>query len=296
MTPLVWVARDFARCEAVCAQSLAGQVSAAAAGSGDAWQRLTWAQVRRALTPQAAWSRSAPAAQVWVLEPSATGPADDDVRAALDVLQALDRTGRPVWSLVLLPGSAGPVCRWLDAGADRVLPQGVEPVVLGAFLRALLRRAQGHAASQTELGRLRFDHSSATLFHGQQRVLLTARETQLAALFFERGQQLVRTRDILRHLLEHGQRLSETVHVSLQVHRLNRKLRPYGLELVSLRGHGYRLAECPPQAQCPLPEVPPPSKAHRKRPASKLQPLLAWPPVTRVSPNLSAESGLESGL
>lgn len=309
MTPLVWVAHDFACCEAVCAQ---WQVQALGAGRmpdvsagiepGETCQRLTWSQALRGLKPQAAWSRCEPQAQVWVLEPSAGGRRAQEAGDAFALLKGLGRAERPVWSLVLQPEPAGPVWRWLDAGADRVLPQGVDQQVLGAFLRALLRRAQGSAASQTEVAGLRFDHPSATLFHGQQRVLLTARETQLAALFFERGQQLVRTRDILRHLLTQGPPPNETVHVSLQVHRLNRKLRPYGVELVCLRGHGYRLAECMPQGLRPAPVTPRALKASpRSRPASVWTgpvcgspSLPAWPPAAAARPTVPA-SGVEGG-
>ncbi len=233
MTDLVWLAHDHALCEAVCAR-LQTPVQGAVAPS---WHGVRWPQALQRWTPQSLWPNP-PRPQVWILQP---GPCSEARQATLALLKALCRCDPPVWSLVLQPAHADATGDWWQAGADRVLPHSAEPPLLAAMVRALLRRVQGAAASQTEIGALRFDRQSATLFHGQQRVLLTARETQLAALFFERGQQAVRTQEILRHLAAlnpHGQIL---VHVPLYVHRLNRKLRPYGLELACLRGYGYRL-------------------------------------------------------
>ena len=180
-------------------------------------------------------------AQVCVLQPPACDLEPPAAQTLLASVRA--RLGPDVWVLALLSDLQACGHRWLDAGADRVLPCDADPVLVAAVLRALVRRAQGAAASQTQLGDLRFDHPSATLFSGHKRVLLTARETQLAALFVERGQQVVRTQDIARRLATHNPDTQALVNIPLYVHRLNRKLRPYGLELACLRGYGYRLQD-----------------------------------------------------
>lgn len=248
MTALVWLAHENTLCEAVCARVQ----TPVHGGEMPDWRFVQWPQCLHHWTPHSLWP-TLPRPQVWVLQP---GPRAEDRIAVQSLIGALCSSETPVWSLLLQPDVSDPENDWWRAGADRVLSHRAEPKLLAAMVRALLRRVQGAAASQTEVGSLRFDRQSATLFHGTERVLLTARETQLAALFFERGQQVVRTQEILRHLAAHNPHTRTLVHVPLYVHRLNRKLRPYGLELVCLRGYGYRLhdlqAAAPSQATTPL--------------------------------------------
>lgn len=269
MTTLVWLAHDDALCETVCTRLQTPVQS----GAAPVWRFVQWPQAPQHWTPHRLWP-TLPRPQVWVMEP---GPHADARWAVQSLLGTLSCSEPPVWSLVLQPAVPDTEGDWWRAGADRVLPHGTPVPLLAAMVRALLRRVQGSAASQTEVGTLRFDRQSATLFHGQQRVLLTARETQLAALFFERGQQVVRTQEILRHLAAHNPHARALVHVPLYVHRLNRKLRPYGLELVCLRGYGYRLHDL--QAATPSKATTLPASPGAWPGAAQGATLLAsWPP------------------
>ena len=73
----------------------------------------------------------------------------------------------------------------------------------------------------------------------------------------------MRSQEIARRLATHNPDGHALVNIPLYVHRLNRKLRPYGLELDCLRGYGYRLHAVP--------------AADRPEPASPLARPGAWP-------------------
>lgn len=259
MTVVAWAAADAGLCEAVRPRF---EVPGCCGADGIAFlQHWPWSGGVPRLDDSPGASEGL--AQVCVLQPQ-----DPDLqRPAVATLLAAVRSGLgpAAWILVLLADTQACGSLWLDAGADRVLSGDADPVLVAAFLRALVRRAQGAAASQTQIGALRFDHPSATLFCGHKRVLLTARETQLAALFFERGQQVVRTQDIARRLAAHNPDAHAPVNIPLYAHRLNRKLRPYGLELACLRGYGYRLHAV--------------HAAERSELAASLVRPGAWPPV-----------------
>lgn len=242
MTPLAWVASDF-DLAAVVRQRLQTPGQDGAAGPGP-WQLLpVLSLLQRPTRKRTAQGPMPTGAQVCVLQTPL--PVAERLNAASTLGSLRDRFGASVWILVLLAPtqaqSGADAQVWLDAGADRVLPLDADPALVAASLRALIRRAQGVSASQTALGALRFDHPSATLFWHEQRVLLTARETQLAALFFERGLQVVRTQEIVHRLGLRKREAAARAAVPLYVHRLNGKIRPCGLQLVCLRGLGYRL-------------------------------------------------------
>lgn len=149
-----------------------------------------------------------------------------------------------VLSLVLLPAAVhGQSAAWLNAGADRCMPADSPLPLLRAMIRSMLHRCRGQAAACTEHGPLRFEHDTNTLFHHAERLPLTCRETLVARLLFQSGARPVRPADILRALGgEAGAPASPSL-VSLYVHRLNRKIRPYGLGIAFKRGYGYLLGE-----------------------------------------------------
>lgn len=207
---------------------------------------LPWAQVLDRL----ALDQDAKA--LWVLEPDAVhGPGPQAW------VQALSGLPKPPLTLVLLPeGEHGGAASWLDAGADRCLPSGTEPSVMQAMLRALLRRYRGMATSLSVFGPLHFDHDAQTLFSGDQRIWLTCRETQVLSPIFRNGAQRIRTEELLKTLGAQGVRAHSKALVALYVHRVNRKIRPAGVQIEAVRGYGYglRLLQ-PPSPRPPAPRL-----------------------------------------
>ena len=174
---------------------------------------------------------------LWVLEPDLQeGPQPPALAQALQ-----DCLGRP-HTLVLLPEAGMPdSAPWLDAGADRCVPANSPPELIQAMVHAMLRRCQGMAASVSVFGPLRFDHVSQTLFQGERRIWLTCRETQVAALLFRSSLQRIHAADVLKALGTGAAQTANKALVALYVHRVNRKIRPHGVQIDAIRGFGYRL-------------------------------------------------------
>jgi len=147
-------------------------------------------------------------------------------------LSLILQTGKPRYSNI----------DWLDAGADRCLPLRTEPEVMQAMIRALLHRCQGEPATYTEHGLLRFEHDTKTLVHPGGRVSLTSRETRVADVLFRQGTRYVRPEKIVRALCPDECLQGCTSQVSLYIHRINRKIQPYGLRIEYKRAYGYRLS------------------------------------------------------
>lgn len=127
-----------------------------------------------------------------------------------------------------------------DAGADDYVakPFYIEEVL--ARLRALVRRAAGHATSEIECGPLRLDTRAARVSVDGSPVKLTALEYRLLAyLMLHKGRVVSRT-ELVEHLYDQDfDRDSNTIEVF--VGRIRKKL---GVNLIqTVRGLGYCLAQ-----------------------------------------------------
>lgn len=145
-------------------------------------------------------------------------------------------------SLILLPHhSTSQIIEYLDAGADRCMSIDSEIQLIQAMIRSMLHRCRGEVPTNTEHGLLRFEHDTNSLFHQSERIPLTNRESQVASLLFHQVKRYVRNEEILCVLTGGSKRKSSPALVSLYVHRINRKIRPYGVNIDFKRGYGYRL-------------------------------------------------------
>ena len=195
--------------------------------------------LEHALMPRDAWS-----SDVLVLEPCSDAPP----ALAWDRFDNASRHRAAPLTLVLLPHSAADqAVAWLNAGADRCMPRESDVRLVQAMIRSMLHRRHGQLASLTEHGPLRFEHDTHTLFHESQRVPLTHRETVVASVLFQPAGRYIRHEEILKALCAQGPHECRPALVSLYVHRINKKIQPYGLHIGFKRGYGYRLQVPPPQ-------------------------------------------------
>lgn len=152
---------------------------------------------------------------------------------------------RPL-TLVLLPEpAAAQVVSCLDAGVDRCMSRDSDPRLIQAMIRSMVLRCRGQAATYTEHGLLRFDHATGTLFHPSGRVPLTHRETLVIGVLFRQLQRHVHPREILQALSMQSIKQANAALVSLYVHRINRKILPYGACIGFKRGYGYKPQAAP---------------------------------------------------
>ena len=157
------------------------------------------------------------------------------------VLERWRREGRDMPVLILTArDSWSEKVAGFDAGADDYLSKPFYMEELLARLRALVRRASGHATSELQCGALRIDTRAARATVDGNPIKLTALEYRLLAyLMHHQGRVLSRT-ELVEHLYDQDfDRDSNTIEVF--VGRLRRKL---GVNLIqTVRGLGYCLAQ-----------------------------------------------------
>ncbi|WP_282609940.1 response regulator transcription factor [Pelagibius sp. Alg239-R121] len=159
----------------------------------------------------------------------------------LTVLERWRRDGRSMPVLILTARD-----RWsekvagFDAGADDYLAKPFVMEELLARLRALLRRAAGHASSELECGPLLIDTRGARVTVDGMAVKLTSLEYRLLAYLMHHKGRVVSRIELTEHLYDQDfDRDSNTVEVF--VGRLRKKLKVNLIQTV--RGLGYCLAQ-----------------------------------------------------
>jgi len=126
----------------------------------------------------------------------------------------------------------------IDAGADDYLIKPFHMEELLARLRALIRRAGGHASSDIVCGPLTLDTRNSRATVAGQALTLTSHEYRVLAYLMHHRDEVVSRGDLVEHIYAQDfDRDSNTVEVFIA--RLRKKLPPGLIETV--RGLGYRL-------------------------------------------------------
>ena len=162
--------------------------------------------------------------------------------AIIDGISVLERWRRDQRNMPVLILTARD--RWsdkvagIDAGADDYVtkPFHIEEVL--ARVRALIRRAAGHASSEIECGPLRLDTRTARVTVNGSPLKLTSHEFRLLDYLMHHQGSVVSRTELIEHLYDQDfDRDSNTIEVF--VGRLRKKI---GVDLIeTIRGQGYRL-------------------------------------------------------
>jgi len=158
----------------------------------------------------------------------------------VSVLQKWRKDGKTMPVLILTARD-----RWsdkvagFDAGADDYVTKPFYTEEVLARIRALLRRAAGHASSELECGPVRIDTRAAKVTVNGAVVKLTSLEYRLLAYLMHHQGKVVSRTELVEHLYDQDfDRDSNTIEVF--VGRIRKKL---GVNVIeTMRGLGYRLS------------------------------------------------------
>ena len=162
------------------------------------------------------------------------------IRDGVSVLEQWRRDGRKMPVLILTARD-----RWsdkvagFDAGADDYVAKPFHMEEVLARIRALLRRATGHAKSEIECGPLVVDTKAARVMENGFPLKLTSLEFRLLSYLMHHQGRVVSRTELIEHLYDQDfDRDSNTVEVFIG--RIRKKLHANMIQTV--RGLGYCLS------------------------------------------------------
>jgi two-component system, OmpR family, response regulator len=158
-------------------------------------------------------------------------------RDGISILEAWRKGGRTMPVLILTARD-----RWsdkvqgIDAGADDYVAKPFHMEEVLARLRALLRRAAGHASSDLAVGPVRLDARAGRVTVNNVAIKLTSHEYRLLSYLMHHTGRIISRGEIVEHLYEQDfDRDSNTIEVFIG--RLRKKL---GVDIIkTARGLGY---------------------------------------------------------
>jgi two-component system, OmpR family, response regulator len=131
----------------------------------------------------------------------------------------------------------------LDAGADDYLVKPFSIAELEARLRVILRRRYKQPDNVLAFGSLALNTTTRVVTtESGERVELSARDVALFELLLRQTPNWVRKETLIDQLGSWESELSANA-VEVAVHRLRKRLEPFRVEIIAVRGLGYMLQE-----------------------------------------------------
>jgi len=159
-------------------------------------------------------------------------------RSGLEVLATARARGLHLPVLILTARDrAEDVVAGLDAGADDYLVKPADLREIAARLRALARRAAGHAQARLLWRKIALEPASRQAWCGEYKVELSSREFEIAELMLRHAGQVLSRTQIESQLYGWDGNGAESNALEVHIHHLRKKL---GSEFIrTLRGIGY---------------------------------------------------------
>ncbi len=170
----------------------------------------------------------------------------------ISVLEAWRGAGRSMPVLILTARDRwSDKVRGFDAGADDYVAKPFHMEEVLARVRALLRRATGHASAELSCGSVTLDTRAGRVVVDGNQVKLTSHEYRLLSYLMHHAGRVVSRAELVEHLYDQDfDRDSNTIEVF--VGRLRRKL---GVDIIqTMRGLGYLVS--PPEEAGASPKAP----------------------------------------
>lgn len=167
----------------------------------------------------------------------------------ITVLEKWRADGRKMPVLILTARDRwGDKVQGFDAGADDYVAKPFHMEEVLARLRALMRRAAGHATSELVCGPVRLDTKAGRVIVDGNAIRLTSHEYRLLAYLMHHTGRIVSRTELVEHLYDQDfDRDSNTIEVFIG--RLRKKL---GVDIIqTIRGLGYLIAAPADSASAP---------------------------------------------
>lgn len=159
----------------------------------------------------------------------------------LELLRKLRRRKVPIPIMILTArDSVNDRIVGIEQGADDYLTKPFELRELEARVQALVRRCYGGFSSDIVIGQLTLDTRSHQVLADGQPLPLTKREfSALEILLLHAGKVVCKER-IGQRLAVDGDAMTDNA-IEIYIHRLRKRVRPYGAIIRTVRGLGYLL-------------------------------------------------------
>ncbi|MDA9952883.1 response regulator transcription factor [Planktomarina sp.] len=129
----------------------------------------------------------------------------------------------------------------LDLGADDYITKPFDFSELEARCRAVLRRHSGGATNRKSFGEVEFDALAGTLTHHGITTSLRNKELRLLEIFFNVPGQICSKPKLVDRLFSYDEDVSENA-IEVYVARLRKHLEGSNVQIITVRGLGYRLS------------------------------------------------------
>lgn len=153
------------------------------------------------------------------------------------------KLGLPILMLTARDGLEDRV-RGLDLGSDDYMTKPFLLPELLARLRALLRRSRSALSSALQVGDVQLDLAQRTARQSGRTLELTRREWEILQQLMLASPRVVSKRQLVESLSEWDREITSNA-VEIHVSRLRSKLQGGAVEILTVRGIGYRFDEVP---------------------------------------------------
>lgn len=161
----------------------------------------------------------------------------------LVLLRKLRQQNKPIPILILTARDRiKDMIKGIELGADDYMTKPFEPKELEARIHALIRRCYGGFQNEIVVGCLSLNTLDNRIKAYGQPMALSPREYAVLEILLIQNDKVVAKEKLAQRLAEDGEALADNA-IEVYIHRVRKRIEPYGLRIKTLRGLGYQLEQ-----------------------------------------------------